>query len=207
MKHSGWLNTAALSMFLGTFLLGTTALLRAQEQREEAKPAQPEAAKPSQQDEHSSRPEDAKPSKQQDLKKQDEDKQNADKPARNDDKATKQDRDVRPQNEKEGNERNEQNQQTAQRMQGKDKDNGRGRIPDDKFRANFGHQHTFVVQRPTVVQGRPTFQYSGYSFALVNVWPTDWAYTDQCYIDYIDGDYFLFDLAHPGIRLAIVVVM
>src|SRR5271154_6191783 len=201
MKLGRWLSTAALSMFLGTFLLGalvlsTTALVQAQEQRDESKPAQPEATKPSPQDEHASRPEDAKPSKQQeDVKQQDEDKKNADKAARNDDKAAKQEE---KQEQKEGNARNEQNQPSTERAEAKG--DSRGRIPDDKFRSNFGRQ-------PTVVQGRPTFQYGGYSFALVDAWPGGWAYTDQCYIDYIDGEYFLFDLAHPGVRLAIVVAL
>jgi hypothetical protein len=81
-----------------------------------------------------------------------------------------------------------------------------GRIPDDKFRAHFGRQHTFSVHT-TTVGGRPQFQYGGYNFTIVEVWPTDWAYTDDCYIDYIDGEYFLFDLRHPGVRLAVVVVL
>ena len=29
----------------------------------------------------------------------------------------------------------------------------------------------------------------------------------NCYIDYIDGEYFLFDLLHPGIRIAVFVVI
>jgi hypothetical protein len=58
-----------------------------------------------------------------------------------------------------------------------------------------------------IVQGRPQFQYGGYNFELVDAWPADWAYTDDCYIDYIDGDYYLIDLLHPGIRLAVFVVM
>jgi len=82
-----------------------------------------------------------------------------------------------------------------------------GRIPDEKFHANFGRQHTFVVNRPTIVEGQPRFQYSGYWFAFSDPWPQEWAYTDDCYIDYIDGEYFLFDLVHPGIRIALVVVM
>jgi hypothetical protein len=64
-----------------------------------------------------------------------------------------------------------------------------------------------VVNRVTVVEGQPRFQYSGYWFALVDAWPADWAYTDDCYIDYVDGEYFLFDLLHPGIRVAVFVVM
>jgi hypothetical protein len=64
-----------------------------------------------------------------------------------------------------------------------------------------------VAQRPVIVEGQPRFQYGGYSFALVDAWPADWTYTDDCYIDYIDGEYFLFDLRHPGMRIALFVVM
>jgi len=83
----------------------------------------------------------------------------------------------------------------------------RGHIPDDKFRAHFGRQHTLVINRPVVVEGQPRFQYGGYWFNIVDAWPAGWAYTDQCYIDYIDGEYFLFDLLHPGVRVAIFVVL
>lgn len=80
-------------------------------------------------------------------------------------------------------------------------------IPEDKFHSSFGRPHTFVVQRPVIVQGQPGFYYGGYSFIFVDPWPADWAYTDDCYVDYIDGEYFLFDLLHPGIRVALFVVM
>ncbi len=81
-----------------------------------------------------------------------------------------------------------------------------GHIPDDKFRASFGRSHTFTA-KTVIVEGQPQFQYSGYSFQLVDPWPVGWAYTDDCYIDYIDGEYFLFDLLHPGVRIAVFVVM
>jgi hypothetical protein len=80
-------------------------------------------------------------------------------------------------------------------------------IPEEKFRASFGRQHTFVISRPVVVEGQPRFQYSGYWFEIVDAWPVDWAYTDDVYVDYIDGDYFLFDLLHPGVRVAVFVIM
>jgi hypothetical protein len=80
------------------------------------------------------------------------------------------------------------------------------RIPDDKFRANFGRQHTFRVQTQ-VVQGQPRFQYGGYWFGLANPWPGDWAYTDDCYVDYINGEYVLIDLRHPGVEIPLVVVV
>jgi len=198
MKLARWISTAALSMFLATFLLGTTALIQAQDQRDEAKPAEPdnhpEAAKPSK-DEPGPRSEEAKPSKQ-----------NEDKPAKQDDaKSRQREDDAKPQAEGEA----RQGQSNEQSMEGAQSTGGRrgGRIPDDKFRASFGRQHTFAIGHPNRVQGRPTFQYGGYSFTLVDAWPADWAYTDECYIDYIDGEYFLFDLAHPGVQLAIVVVL
>ena len=62
---------------------------------------------------------------------------------------------------------------------------------------------TLSAARPSVVNGQPTFQYGGYSFVLVDPWPVGWAYSDDCYIDYVDGEYFLFDLVHPGVRIAL----
>ena len=82
-----------------------------------------------------------------------------------------------------------------------------GHIPDDKFRSNFGRSHTVKVQRTTVVEGQQGFVYGGYSFVFVDAWPAEWAYTDDCYIDYIDGEYFLFNLLHPGVRIALFVVL
>jgi hypothetical protein len=82
-----------------------------------------------------------------------------------------------------------------------------GHIPDDKFRASFGRQHTVVIRQPVIVEGQPRFQYGGYWFVISDPWPADWSYTDDCYIDYVDGDYFLFDLLHPGMRIALFVVM
>ena len=80
------------------------------------------------------------------------------------------------------------------------------RIPDEKFRAQFGRSHTFVISKPVVVEGQPRFQYSGYWFVIAESWPVGWAYTDDCYIDYLDGDYFLFDLLHPDVRVMVFVV-
>ena len=64
-----------------------------------------------------------------------------------------------------------------------------------------------MINRPVIVENRPRFQYRGYWFEIVDPRPVGWAYTDDCYIDYIDGEYFLFDLLHPGVRIAVFVVM
>lgn len=88
----------------------------------------------------------------------------------------------------------------ARNMQG-----GHGRIPDDQFRSHFGREHHFRAQG-VIVAGRPNFSYQGYNFELANPWPAGWAYSDDCYVDYIDGQYYLIDLAHPGLRLALVIM-
>ena len=98
-----------------------------------------------------------------------------------------------------------QNNQGERQMQGR---GGKGgRIPDDKFRAQFGREHRFRVSRPTVVEGQLRFQYGGYWFVIVDPWPAGWLYTDECYIDYVDDQYYLFDVLHPGVSIVLTVVM
>jgi hypothetical protein len=82
-----------------------------------------------------------------------------------------------------------------------------GHIPDKDFKTHFGRQHTVVINQPVIVEGQPRFQYSGYWFSFSDPWPAGWAYSDSCYIDYVDGEYFLFDLLHPGVRIALIVVV
>jgi len=82
-----------------------------------------------------------------------------------------------------------------------------GRIPDDRFRANFGREHTFHIGRPVIVAGTPRFQYGGYWFVIAQPWPVGWAYTDVVYVDYVDGGYFLFSPVHPGIQISINVIL
>lgn len=82
-----------------------------------------------------------------------------------------------------------------------------GRIPDDKFRSHFGRSHTVVINQPTIVEGEPRFQSGGYWFNITQPWPAGWAYSDPCYIDYVDGEYVLFDLNHPGVSIVLMVVL
>jgi len=98
-----------------------------------------------------------------------------------------------------------QQQQVAKQQRGDDRDqhsdHGHGRIPDDRFRASFGREHHFRVEH---VDNR-RFHYGGYWFTFNDEWPAAWVYTDDFYIDYIDGQYYLIDLTHPGIQLLLVV--
>ena len=83
----------------------------------------------------------------------------------------------------------------------------RRRIPDRDFHAHFGQPHRFAVGHLQTYQGRPSFAYSGYTFVLVQGWPAGWVYDDDdCYIDYVDGDYWLFNVMYPGVRVELFIV-
>jgi len=84
---------------------------------------------------------------------------------------------------------------------------GSGRIPEDRFRANFGGEHRFVMREPVMVGGYSRFQYSGFWFGFVEPWPHGWYYTDDVYVDYIDGEYYLCNPYYPSVHIGISVVM
>jgi hypothetical protein len=46
----------------------------------------------------------------------------------------------------------------------------------------------------------------GYWFEYTDPWPGDWSYDDDVYVDEIDGEYYLIDPVHPGIRVFVIVV-
>ncbi|MGA2981995.1 MAG: hypothetical protein ABSD76_20565 [Terriglobales bacterium] len=79
--------------------------------------------------------------------------------------------------------------------------NGGGRIPADKFKANFGQQHTFHVSQGDYRSHR--FQYGGYSFGFVDVWPSNWLYTQDVYVIEINGVYYLCNASFPGVNLTL----
>jgi hypothetical protein len=57
-----------------------------------------------------------------------------------------------------------------------------------------------------VQRGDRRFNYGGYYFQYSEAWPSDWDYNDDVYIDYIDGNYYLINPRHPGVRLLVVIV-
>lgn len=101
-------------------------------------------------------------------------------------------------------EKGQQGEQGHARLAGKS-----AHIPDPKFKASFGRQHRFAVKQvittTTVVPGQTQFVYSGYTFIILDPWPSVWLFSDDCYIDYVNDDYFLFDAFHPGFRIALFV--
>ena len=80
------------------------------------------------------------------------------------------------------------------------------RVPDPEFREHFGREHHFRIAQPVVVTGYPRFQYGGFWFVIVDQWPAAWLYTDDFFIDFVDGSYYLCDVAHPDVLVLVSVV-
>jgi hypothetical protein len=85
------------------------------------------------------------------------------------------------------------------------------RVPDDRFRTYFGHDHFFrIYGLPMVfVGGYPRFQYDGYWVTFVDpwpdTWPANWYETDDVYLDYTDDGYYLYDRTRPGPGIAVTI--
>jgi len=181
MKLAGIIGTAVLSL-----TLGAAAPVYAQEEH-------PQQEEHGQQQEKKAQPE--KPAQEQKQAQQEEKKAQQEKPAQQEEKKAQQE-EKKPQQEKPA----AQHEQQAQRAEG-----NHGRIPDDRFRANFGREHVFVINQPVIIEGQPRFQYGGYWFGFGQPWPVGWAYTDNVYVDYVDGGYYLYNPFHPGIRIVVIV--
>ena len=185
-------------------LLNSAVVANAQDDKNESiKPAQDEA-KPG-----TAKPQEPLPPEEEKRTQEERNKQGKDreKPAR--EQNTPQNDETRNARNAQGKEQNEQKEQNRASTQGDERNRKQAsqRIPEEKFRASFGREHHFRVSQPVVVEGRPRFQYSGYWFEFIDAWPADWSYSDDCYLDYIDGQYYLIDLLHPGVRLAVIVVL
>jgi hypothetical protein len=83
------------------------------------------------------------------------------------------------------------------------------RVPDDRFRSDYGQDHGFRIYSLPVmyVGGHRRFQYGGYWFGLVDPWPeywsNNWYDSDDVYVDYYGDGYYLYDRRYPGDRIAI----
>jgi cytoskeletal protein RodZ len=78
---------------------------------------------------------------------------------------------------------------------------GGGRIPQARFQANFGRQHTFHVSQADYSNHR--FQYGGYWFGFADPWPSNWLYTQDVFVVDINGVYYLCNANFPGVNIAL----
>lgn len=189
----------------GLFLLvGTTAAAYAPQDRPEqnkqdqkVKPArQDEKAKPEKQeqnDKSAKQDEKARPAKQEARQARPEQQ---DKPARQEAKQSRPEQQDRP--------AQQQDRQSAQQSQrdGENRGGGdHGRISDEHYRTSFGREHNFHVNQRDYDSRR--FEYGGYSFGFIDPWPAAWYYTDDVYVVYDNGGYYMYNPAHPGIRISV----
>jgi hypothetical protein len=211
MKRLGALGTAALLLLLGN----TASAYARQEQREqEAKPENKPEAKPAKQEE-------TKPAKQEAAKPEPA-KQTEAKPVKQEPSKPATQEAAQPKKQEQAKAQPAQaksnNQQHAQRTPAEEQRQravpalrlsarGSARIPDDRFRANFGREHVFVISQPVMVGGYSRFQYGGFWFGFVQPWPVGWYYTDDVYVDYVDGGYYLYNPYYPDARVSISVVL
>jgi hypothetical protein len=81
-----------------------------------------------------------------------------------------------------------------------------GRIPAERYKADFGREHTFHVSQAEYSGGR-RFQYGGYWFGFVDSWPSNWLYTQDVFVVEINGMYYLCNPAYPGVNIALNVTL
>jgi len=190
MKLVGVISTAVLSLTLGIAAPVYAQEQHDQQEEQKAKPAQLEEKHAQQQDKNAKQEEKTAQQQDKNAKQEERTTQQQDKNVKQEERtAQQQDKNVKQE---------ERGAQQEQRAGDHDR-----RIPDDRFRANFGREHVFVINRPVIVEGHPRFQYGGYWFGYAEPWPGDWAYTDDVYVDYVDGAYYLYNRVHPGIRISI----
>jgi flagellar motor protein MotB len=188
MKLAGVISTAVLSLALG---VAAPAFAQEQHDQQDEQKAQPAQEQKNAQQEDKNTQQEKKNSQQQDKNTQQEQKS-----AQQQDKNAQQEQRNAQQQDK-NNQQEQKNAQQQQRAGG----NGSGRIPDDKFKANFGREHSFRVTQTDYSNRR--FQYGGYSFGFVDPWPGNWLYTQDVYVIEIDGVYYLCNASYPGVSLVL----
>jgi flagellar motor protein MotB len=188
MKLVGAISTAVLTLALG---IGIPAYAQ-QEQHEQEE----NKDKPAQEKEKNPQPE--KAAKQEE------------KSAQQQDKNVKQEEKNAQQHETNSKEEKKAQQQHSQEAKPAKQDeharsDGKGRIPEDRFRAHFGQEHRFRVSQADYRNRR--FQYGGYWFGFVQPWPSNWLYTQDVYVIEIDGVYYLCNANYPGVNITLNVVL
>ena len=187
MKLVGAISTAVLSL-----TLGAAAPMYAQQEQHDQQEEQKD--KPAQEKEKKAQPE--KPAKQGEKSAQE------DKNTKPQEKSAQEDKNPKPE---EKNAKQEQQRAPEAKPETQAQRAGGNRIPDDRYKANFGQGHTFRVSQGDYNNHR--FQYGGYWFGFVGVWPSNWLYTQNVYVIDIDGVYYLCNPMYPGVNITLNVTL
>jgi hypothetical protein len=124
---------------------------------------------------------------------QEEKKAETEKSAKKDDKGAQQEKNTKPE------------EKNAQQQHAQPANNAGGRIPADRYKANFGREHTFRVTQGDYNNHR--FQYGGYWFGFAAPWPGNWLYTQQVFVVDIGGVYYLCNPTYPGVNLELNITL
>jgi outer membrane biosynthesis protein TonB len=194
MKLVGLLTSAVLSLTLVAAASIYAQEPRDQQEEQKAKPEENAQPAPKQDEKNAQQQDKNSQQEEKNAQQQDKNKQSAEKNTQQQDKNSQQE------------EKNAQQQQAkpvqqAQRAGG----NGGGGIPADRFKANFGREHSFRVSQGDYSNRR--FQYGGYSFGFVDPWPSKWLYTQDVFVVEINGAYYLCNPLYPGVNLALSFTM
>ena len=176
---------------IGTSVLALAILSPAYAQQEQHDQKEEEKDKPAKESEKKEQP--AKPAKQDEKSAQQQPAQR--KPEKQDEKSA-QEQHAQPAKQEDRN---------AQQQHAQPAQNRGGRIPDDRYKANFGTDHRFRVSQADYSNHR--FQYGGYSFGFVGGWPSNWLYTQDVYVVDINGVYYLCNAAYPGVNVELSVTL
>ena len=194
MKVFGIMSTAVLSLTLGVAAPALAQQEQHDQQEEQRdKPAQDKEKKA--QPERTVKPEEKGARPQETNTKPAERKAQPETSSRPEENRTQEQRtqQVRPEQEQHG--QPVRPEQQAQRAG----DNDRGRIPEERFRTNFGQEHRFRVSQNDYRSHR--FEYGGYAFGFVGAWPSNWLYTEDVYVVEINGAYYLCNSMYPGVNI------
>jgi hypothetical protein len=205
MKLSGLISTGVLLLVLGA--VAPTYAQQEQNEQDAKHPRQEQQAKPEkqQQDQNRQQQQHAQQQQQDQNKQQQQRQQQVNRPSRQEQHAHEGEQRAAWQGDRAHNWQSE--HRTWQQRGGY---NGY-RIPEDRYRGDFGPDHAFrIYSYPVVVVGGyPRFQYGGFWFSVVDPWPEYWSDNwyddDDVYIDYSGDGYYMYNRSYPRDRIAITI--
>jgi hypothetical protein len=176
---------------IGAAVLSLTLAAPAYAQQEQHEQQEEQKAKPAQEEK-----------KAQPEKKQEEKSAQQEKNTKPEEKNAREEQNAKPE---EKSAKQEQKRTPEAKPEKQEQHASNGRIPDDRYKANFGRDHSFRVSEGDYRNHR--FQYGGYWFGFAGVWPSNWLYTQNVYVVDIDGVYYLCNPMYPGVNVELNVTL
>jgi hypothetical protein len=148
---------------------------------------------------------DQRDQKEQTAKPAEEKRAETEKSAKQEEKGAQQEKNAKSEEKSGQREDSKQEEKNAQQQHAQPAKSAGGRIPADRYKANFGREHTFRVSQGDYNNHR--FQYGGYWFGFAAPWPGNWLYTQQVFVVDIDGVYYLCNPTYPGVNVELNITL